>query len=159
MIEKPRPDLLPLSKTFYDLSVSCNLFSKPEIRQIGDSGNRGVKAHKTFSSSFLISGRKSERKLIEMYHNILIVGEIFFAHFMETYPRFNHGSSDVQLFSACRIFPVIFLGTNHLETIWRLETKQLGDTFWALGDTHWVSQSKSELAQTRKLMLTQIQFS
>ena len=55
MIEKPRPDLLTLSTTFYDLAVSFNLFSKPENRQIGDSGNRGVKAfekrvHKTATS-------------------------------------------------------------------------------------------------------------
>ena len=38
MIEKPRLDLLTLSTTFYDLSVSCNRFSKTEMRQFGASG-------------------------------------------------------------------------------------------------------------------------
>ena len=32
MIEKPRPDLLTLTTTFYDASVSRNLFSKAEMR-------------------------------------------------------------------------------------------------------------------------------
>ena len=41
MIEKPRPDLLTLSKTLYDLSVSRNLFSKAEMRQFGASGSDG----------------------------------------------------------------------------------------------------------------------
>ena len=42
MIEKPRPDLLTLSTTFYDLSVSRNLFSKAKIRQFGESGIEGL---------------------------------------------------------------------------------------------------------------------
>ena len=42
MIEKPRPKLLTLSTTFYALSVSFNLFSKPEIRQIGESGRQRI---------------------------------------------------------------------------------------------------------------------
>ena len=37
-IEKPRLDVLTLSKTFYDLSVSRNLSSKPEMRQFNPSG-------------------------------------------------------------------------------------------------------------------------
>ena len=35
MTEKPRIDLLTLSSSFYDLSVSCNLLSKAEMRQFG----------------------------------------------------------------------------------------------------------------------------
>ena len=42
MIEKPQPDLLTLSTTFYELSVSRNLFSKAEIRQFGESGTEGL---------------------------------------------------------------------------------------------------------------------
>ena len=42
MIGKPRPDLLTLSTTFYDLSVSRNLFSKAEIRQFGESVTEGL---------------------------------------------------------------------------------------------------------------------
>ena len=42
MIEKLLPDLLTLSTTFKDLSVSCNLASKAKISQFGASGNRGV---------------------------------------------------------------------------------------------------------------------
>ena len=42
MIQKPRPDLLTLSTTFYDLSVSCNIFSKAEMRQFGASGTQGL---------------------------------------------------------------------------------------------------------------------
>ena len=38
MLDKPWPDLLTLSETFYDLSVSCNLFSKSEMLQFGASG-------------------------------------------------------------------------------------------------------------------------
>ena len=38
LIEKPRPDFL----TFYDLSVSRNLFSKAEMRQFGTSGTEGL---------------------------------------------------------------------------------------------------------------------
>ena len=40
IIGKPRYDLLTLSTTFYDFSVSRNLSSKPEMRQIGASGNQ-----------------------------------------------------------------------------------------------------------------------
>ena len=43
MIEKPRPDLLTLSTTFYNLSVSRNLFSKAEMRLgLGASGTEGL---------------------------------------------------------------------------------------------------------------------
>ena len=42
MIEKPRPDLLTLSTTFYDGSVSRNLFLKSEMRQFGASGTEGL---------------------------------------------------------------------------------------------------------------------
>ena len=43
MIEKPLPDLLTLSTTFYDLSVSRNLFSKAVMRRIGSSGTEWLK--------------------------------------------------------------------------------------------------------------------
>ena len=39
MIEKRRPDVLTLFKTFYDLSVSRNIFSKAEMRLFGVSGS------------------------------------------------------------------------------------------------------------------------
>ena len=39
MIEKPQPDLLTQLTTFYDLSVSCNLFWKDEMRRLGASGS------------------------------------------------------------------------------------------------------------------------
>ena len=42
-VQKPRPDLLTLSTTFYDLSVSQNLYSKAEIRQFRESGTEGLK--------------------------------------------------------------------------------------------------------------------
>ena len=35
---KPTPDVSKISTTFYDVSVSCNGFSKTEMRQIGASG-------------------------------------------------------------------------------------------------------------------------
>ena len=38
MIGKPRPDLLTLSTTFYDLAVSRNPLSKAEMRQFDVSG-------------------------------------------------------------------------------------------------------------------------
>ena len=41
MIEKPRPDVLTLSQTFYDLSVSCNLFLKTAMRKFGAAGTEG----------------------------------------------------------------------------------------------------------------------
>ena len=43
MIGKPRPDLLTLSTTFYDISVLCNRLSKARKTQIWLSGNAGVK--------------------------------------------------------------------------------------------------------------------
>ena len=43
MIEKPRPDILTLSTTFYDLSVTRNLFSKCEMRQFGASGTEELR--------------------------------------------------------------------------------------------------------------------
>ena len=52
MIEKPRPDLLTLSTTFYDVSVLCNLFSKAEMRQFGASGTDGL-ISKNFGMMFL----------------------------------------------------------------------------------------------------------
>ena len=42
MIEKPRHDLLTLTTTFYDASVSRNFFSKAEMRQFGASGNQHI---------------------------------------------------------------------------------------------------------------------
>ena len=50
MIEKPRPDLLTLSTTFYDLPVLRNLFSKVKIRQFGESGTEGLRPKKTWSA-------------------------------------------------------------------------------------------------------------
>ena len=46
--KKPQLDLLTLSMAFYNLSVSCNLFSQAEMRQFGANayetvGNRRVK--------------------------------------------------------------------------------------------------------------------
>ena len=41
--EKTTPDLLTPSTTFYDVSVSCNIFSKAEMRQFGASGNHRIK--------------------------------------------------------------------------------------------------------------------
>ena len=71
MIEKP--DALTLFSTFYDLSVSCDLFSKAEMRQFGASGNqhetvgnRQVKKWKlTFCFQLIISSsstRQSQKK-------------------------------------------------------------------------------------------------
>ena len=42
MIEIRRPDVLTLSRTFYDLSLSRNLFSKAETRQFGAAGTEGL---------------------------------------------------------------------------------------------------------------------
>ena len=42
IIEKPRPDHLTLSTTFYDLSGSRNLYAKTEMRQVGESGTDGL---------------------------------------------------------------------------------------------------------------------
>ena len=39
--KKPWPDVLTLSTTFYDVSVSWNLFSKAEMRRFGASGTKG----------------------------------------------------------------------------------------------------------------------
>ena len=44
MIEKPWPDLLTLSSTLYDLSVSHNLFLKAEMRQLGALGNEELRS-------------------------------------------------------------------------------------------------------------------
>ena len=42
MIAKRTPDLLTTLQTIYDFLVSCNLFSKAEMRQYDASGNRWV---------------------------------------------------------------------------------------------------------------------
>ena len=42
MIEKSRPDILTLSTTSEDSSVSCNLFFKAEIYQFGAIWNQRV---------------------------------------------------------------------------------------------------------------------
>ena len=39
---KLTPDFLTLPTTFYDVSVSCNRFSKTEMRQFGASGTDGL---------------------------------------------------------------------------------------------------------------------
>ena len=43
MIEKRTPDLLTPSTIFYDVLVSCNRFSKAEMRQFGAAGSYGLK--------------------------------------------------------------------------------------------------------------------
>ena len=61
MIQKPRPDLLTLSTTFYDLSVSCNLFSKAEMRQFGALGTQGLTyTHRVKGSSFRVTNWRLE---------------------------------------------------------------------------------------------------
>ena len=40
MIEKQGLDVLTLSTTLYDLSVSRNLFQKTDMREFGSNGNR-----------------------------------------------------------------------------------------------------------------------
>ena len=52
MIEKPRPDLLTLATTFYDVSVLCNRFLKARKAQIWVSGNKGVKRAKNFGRGY-----------------------------------------------------------------------------------------------------------
>ena len=42
LIEKPRPDLLTLSTTFYGVSVLCNRFLKAQKAQIWAGANAGV---------------------------------------------------------------------------------------------------------------------
>ena len=42
MISKRTPDVLTLFASFYDLSVSHNLFSKAETRDFGASGNQRI---------------------------------------------------------------------------------------------------------------------
>ena len=43
-IEKRQPDFLAQSTTFYELSVSRNLFLKVEMRQFGAAGTGGLRA-------------------------------------------------------------------------------------------------------------------
>ena len=50
MTEKWRPDVLTLSTTFYDLTVSRNLFSKTEMRQFRTAETKGL--NQIFSSVF-----------------------------------------------------------------------------------------------------------
>ena len=47
MMEKPRPDLLTLSTTFYTISQARNLFSTGEMPQFGASGINGLICHKS----------------------------------------------------------------------------------------------------------------
>ena len=42
IIAKPPPDVVTLSTTFYDLSVSHNLFSKAEMGQFGAARTDGL---------------------------------------------------------------------------------------------------------------------
>ena len=42
MIRKSRPDLLAIPSTFYDVSVSCNIFFKAKMRQFVASGNQRI---------------------------------------------------------------------------------------------------------------------
>ena len=46
MIENPQLDLLRLSTTLYDVSVSSNRFSNPEMSQFGASGTEGLRKNK-----------------------------------------------------------------------------------------------------------------
>ena len=76
MIEKPQPDLLTLSTTFYDLSFSRNLFSKSEMRQFGASGTEGL--------SFQICEQKGEPSIspsIFPLRTWLTLNKIFCLHF------------------------------------------------------------------------------
>ena len=43
MIEKRWPDVLTIFTTFYDLSVSRNLFSKAEVRQVRAAGTEELR--------------------------------------------------------------------------------------------------------------------
>ena len=52
MKEKPRLDVLTLYTSFYDLSVSRNLFSKAEIRQFEASGTEKLIDRDKFSTIF-----------------------------------------------------------------------------------------------------------
>ena len=42
MIGKSRPNLLAIPSTFYDVSVSCNIFFKAKMRQFVASGNQRI---------------------------------------------------------------------------------------------------------------------
>ena len=48
---------MTLSTTFYDVSVSCNRFSKTEMRQFGASGTDGLKEHFKAGVLFQMSRR------------------------------------------------------------------------------------------------------
>ena len=57
---KRRPDFFQLSTTFYDLSVSLNLFSKAEMRQCGAWGGS---AYETAGKQRVNFESFSERKI------------------------------------------------------------------------------------------------
>ena len=61
IIEKRSPDVLTLPKTFNDLSVSRNLFSKTKMRQFGACENQRVKS--TFESVMRAVWRSAQRIL------------------------------------------------------------------------------------------------
>ena len=42
ILKRTHFDILAQSTTLYDLSVSCNLFSKAEMRQFGAAGTEGL---------------------------------------------------------------------------------------------------------------------
>ena len=70
MIEKPRPDLLTLSTTFYDVSVLCNRFLKAQKAQIWQGGNAGVKKLRKILKNWTDNMRKktvrkSQEKLVK----------------------------------------------------------------------------------------------
>ena len=81
MIEKPRPDLLTLSTTFYDFSVSRNLFSKAKISQFGASGTERLRFNALkqfhFSASFsrLLSQRSQPRPLSSLWRPAGRIGD------------------------------------------------------------------------------------
>ena len=76
MIRKPRHDLLPLSRTFYDLSASCNLFSKAKIGQFSTGGTEGLKSER------LIFGSESLRARVTRFSSINQISVINFGHLL-----------------------------------------------------------------------------
>ena len=55
MIETLRPDVLTQSTLFQDVSVSCNLFSKAEIRQFGAARTERLKGDSRYTDLTLIA--------------------------------------------------------------------------------------------------------
>ena len=80
MLEKLWRDLLTLSTTFYDLSVSRNLFSKADMRQFGASVTDGLNSEFSlliFKHFQISSDIKSQIKIL--YHSIVAVGQRWYS--------------------------------------------------------------------------------